>query len=43
MKNPYQNLTETILVPEGLEGRVLAAARRKAERRHPRHWRFPSA
>ena len=36
MKNPYQNLTETIPVPEGLEGRVLAAARRKAERRQPR-------
>ena len=36
MKNPYQNLTETIPVPEGLEGRVLAAARRKAGRGQPR-------
>lgn len=36
MKNPYQNLMETIPVPEGLAGRVLAAARRKAERRQPR-------
>lgn len=35
MKNPYQNLMETIPVPEGLERRVLAAARRKAESKRP--------
>ena len=42
MKNDYRDLMETVSVPEGLENRVLAAARRKqTERERPQKRRSP--